>query len=55
MDWNCFDFRELQAIHWEIEYYHKALKQLCGLSKFQVRITEAIVTHIFCSLRTFCQ
>ncbi len=28
---------------------------LCGLSKFQVRKTESIITHIFCSLRAFCQ
>ncbi len=55
IDWNRFEFRELQGIHWGIECYHRALKQLCGLSKFQVRTTEAIVTHIFCSLRAFCQ
>lgn len=55
MNWNRFDFRELQTIHWGIECYHRALKQLWGLSKFQVRTTEAIVTHIFCSLRAFCQ
>ena len=47
--------RELHSIHWGIECYHRALKQLCGLSKFQVRKTEAIVTHVFCSLRAFCQ
>ncbi len=55
MNWNRFDFRELQTLHWGIESYHRALKQLCGLSKFQVRTTSAIVTHIFCSLRAFCQ
>ncbi|WP_071905640.1 IS701 family transposase [Crocosphaera watsonii WH 8501] len=55
MDWKRDDFRELQTIHWGIECYHRALKQLCGLSKFQVRTTKAIVTHIFCSLRAFCQ
>jgi hypothetical protein len=53
--WSRVQFRELQDIHWGIECYHRALKQLCGLSKFQVRKTEAIVTHIFCSLRAFCQ
>jgi hypothetical protein len=28
---------------------------LCGVSKFQVRKSEAIITHVFCSLRAFCQ
>ncbi len=32
-----------------------ALKQLCNLNKFFVRKTQAIFTHIFCSLRAFCQ
>ena len=54
-NWTRVQFRELQSIHWGIECYHRALKQLCGLSKFQVRKTEAIVTHVFCSLRAFCQ
>lgn len=53
--WTRSQFRELQSIHWGIECYHRALKQLCGLSKFQVRRTEAIANHIFCSLRAFCQ
>lgn len=52
--WTRCDFRALQTIDWGIECYHRALKQLCGVSKFQVRKTEAIVTHIFCSLRAFC-
>jgi hypothetical protein len=54
-DWNRSRFRELQSIHWGIECYHRALKQLCGLSKFQVRKSEAIMTHVFCSLRAFCE
>lgn len=55
IDWNRIKFRKLQTIHWGIECYHRALKQLCGLSKFQVRKTESIITHVFCSLRAFCQ
>ncbi len=49
------DFRELFSVHWGIEVYHRALKQLCNLNKFFVRNTNAILTHIFCSLRAFCQ
>ncbi len=52
---NRKDFRELFAIHWGIEVYHRALKQLCNLNNFFVRKTSAICTHIFCSLRAFCQ
>ena len=55
INWSRIQLRELHSIHWGIECYHRALKQLCGLSKFQVRKTEAIVTHVFCSLRAFCQ
>ena len=52
---NRQDLRELFAIHWGIEVYHRALKQLCNLNKFFVRKTTSIITHIFCSLRAFCQ
>ncbi len=49
------DLRELFSIHWGIETYHRALKQLCNIGKFLVRTTEAIGTHFFCALRAFCQ
>ncbi len=52
---NRQNFRELFAIHWGIEVDHRALKQLCNLNKFFVRKISAICTHIFCSLRAFCQ
>ncbi len=52
---NRKNFRELFIIHWGIEVYHRALKQLCNLNNFFVRKTSAICTHIFCSLRAFCQ
>ncbi|MGK7945301.1 MAG: transposase [Microcystaceae cyanobacterium] len=48
-------FIELKTIHWGIECYHRALKQLCGLNKFTVRKSEAILTHCFSSLRAFIQ
>lgn len=49
------DFRELHSIHWGIECYHRAIKQLCGIKRFMVRIPEAILTHFFCSIRAFTQ
>ena len=48
-------FEELRQLHWGIECFHRAIKQLCGLTRFRVRTTEAIVTHVFCSLRAFCE
>ncbi len=49
------NFREIHSIHWGIECYHRAIKQLCGIKRFVVRTTDGIVTHVFCSLRAFIQ
>ena len=49
------NFREFHSIHWGIECYHRAIKQLCGIKRFLVRTSEAILTHFFCSLRAFIQ
>ncbi len=32
-----------------------SIKQLCGIERFMVRTSEAIRTHIFCSIRAFSQ
>lgn len=47
------NFRELHSTHWGIECYHRAIKQLCGIKRFLVRTSEAILTHFFCSIRAF--
>ncbi|HEY9781345.1 MAG TPA: transposase [Leptolyngbyaceae cyanobacterium] len=47
------EFKELHSIHWGIECYHRAIKQVCGISKFMVRTTEAIKTHFFSAIRAF--
>jgi uncharacterized protein YlbG (UPF0298 family) len=49
------EFRELHSIHWGIECYHRAIKQVCGIGKFMVRTTEAIKTHFFSAIRAFTQ
>lgn len=49
------DFKELHSIHWGIETYHRATKQVCGIGRFMVRTSEAIRTHIFCTIRAFTQ
>jgi len=37
----------------EIESFHRAIKQVCGICRFMVRDSQAIKTHIFCSLQAF--
>lgn len=49
------DFKTFHDQHWQIECYHRALKQVCNIEKFQVRKSHAIKTHIYCALRAFCK
>jgi Transposase DDE domain len=49
------DFQELHSIHWGIECYHRAIKQVCGIDLFMVRTSEAIKTHFFSAIRAFTQ
>jgi hypothetical protein len=49
------DFLTTHSIHWGIECYHRAIKQLCGIKKIMVRSSPAIVTHFFCSIRAVVQ
>jgi hypothetical protein len=49
------EFKELHSIHWGIECYHRAIKQVCGIGQFMVRTTEAIKTHFFSAIRAFTQ
>jgi hypothetical protein len=46
-------FLELHDIHWGIENFHRAIKQVCGIGRFMVRDTQAIKNHIFCALQAF--
>ena len=47
------EFLTIHDTHWGIETFHRALKQLCGICRFMVRDSQAIKTHIFCSLQAF--
>ena len=47
------EFLTIHDTHWEIETFHRAIKQVCGIYRFMVRNTYAIKTHIFCSLQAF--
>jgi hypothetical protein len=48
-------FTELHKQHWHIEEYHRMLKQVCNIERFQVRSKIAICNHIFASLFSFVQ
>ncbi len=50
-----YDFKQMHSIHWGIESYHRAIKQLCGIERFMVRTTDALKTHFFCAIRAFTQ
>ena len=44
------DFQELHDQHWKIEQYHRVIKQVCSIEKFQVRNKTPILNHIFAAL-----
>ena len=47
------EFITIHDIHWGIESFHRAIKQVCGICRFMVRDSQAIKTHVFCSLQAF--
>jgi hypothetical protein len=47
------EFVTIHDTHWGIESFHRAIKQVCGICKFMVRNSDAIKTHVFCSLQAF--
>jgi hypothetical protein len=47
------DFEKNHAEHWQIETFHRAIKQVCNIEKFQVRKSRAIRNHIYCAIRAF--
>ncbi len=49
------DFKRIHDNHWQIERFHRAVKQVCNIEHFQVRTTRAIKNNIFCSIRAFVQ
>ena len=38
---------------WNIEVYHKSLKQNCSMGKATVRTVQTIIGHIFCSIYSY--
>jgi Transposase DDE domain len=52
---NRQDFRRIHDSHWQIESFHRVIKQVCNIERFQVRTESAIRTHFFCALQAFCR
>lgn len=52
---NRQDFRQIHDTHWQIESFHRVIKQVCNIERFQVRTHSAIRTHLFCALQAFCK
>ncbi len=48
-------FEKAHRDHWLIETFHRAIKQVCNIEKFQVRNSRAIKNHIYCAIRAFCK
>jgi hypothetical protein len=46
-------FDQVHEVHWNIEQFHRAIKQLCNAENFFVRAAKAVINHIFCVLRAF--
>jgi hypothetical protein len=44
------DFKRIHDQHWGIEMYHRMLKQVCNIERFQVRKERSIRNHIFVAL-----
>jgi hypothetical protein len=47
------DFERVHDAHWNIERFHRAIKQVCNIERFQVRNENPIKNHIFCALKAF--
>ena len=47
------DFEYLHDCHWQIETYHRTIKQCCSIEKFQLCHERKIRNHVFSSLMAF--
>jgi hypothetical protein len=48
-------FLEQHDKHWHIEQYHRAIKQVCNIERFQVRTKTAVKNHLFAALCGYVQ
>ena len=54
-DFKKADFYEIHDKHWQIEQFHRVIKQVCHVEHFQVRTETAIRNHIFAAILGFVQ
>ena len=47
------DFSKIHDQHWQIEQYHRAIKQVCHIEHFQVRSEQPVRNHIFAAILAF--
>jgi hypothetical protein len=47
------EFKQLHDKHWQIENFHRVIKQVCNIERFHVRDGQAIRNHFFCALKAF--
>jgi hypothetical protein len=47
------EFKRLHDQHWQIEMFHRVIKQVCNIERFYVRDRQAIQNHFFFALRAF--
>jgi hypothetical protein len=47
------DFERTHTAHWSIERFHRAVKQVCNIERFQVRNPKAVMNHVFCAISAF--
>ncbi len=48
-------FLWLHDLHWQIEQYHRAIKQVCHVEHFRVRTPTAIQNHVFAAICGYVQ
>lgn len=48
-------FTEQHDRHWQIEQYHRTIKQVCNIEHFQVRGSQAIKNHVFAAIYGYVQ
>ncbi len=48
-------FKQAHSEHWQIECFHRVIKQVCNIERFYGRDEQAIRNHVFCALRAFCK
>jgi hypothetical protein len=44
------EFDKPHSQHWQIEQYHRAIKQVCNIESFQVRGKTAVKNHLFAAI-----